>query len=328
MSIYQQASLALSRMGADAMERKFIVRSIIESDAATFSAKFPLMANNTAIRKMAEAVSGGLKSGNELCKHAARTSHPNLRQFIAGIAKVCESVRKDPSPIACDTLIKNHQHCKSLLEDLRTRRYDDRYTRMLANRLHEDLAKGAKDLVRKLGTTEPSEYGEFQDSTLDPTGDLEADHESFVTGIEKALKCQVHHWEPWREGVVLFMDEDNTAKVMDQLRGYNDVLEKVTHKLGYVLLRRGDTTSDIQFGSYGEPMSRWLFIRLPAEVETWLSADAMEKLTADAQKEADRVLKKNMKGAEKLPLATTTNPSALIKATKPLASIVAGWDRA
>ena len=326
MITYQQASLVLSQMGADAVERRAIVRAIMENSAASFARKFPILSSQPTVRGLVEALHGGIKAGEDLYKHAARTSAPNLRLYIAGIKQVCESVRENPTPAACSALIQNYKHCESLLSDLRTRNYDDRYTKVLAARLSEELAKGASDLIRQLGSTEPTEYGDFQDSTIDPTGDLDADHEKFIGDLEKGLKCQVHHWEPWREGIVLFMDEDNTAKVLDQLRGYNDVLEKITSKFGYIMLRRGDAT-DIQFGAYSSPMSRWMFIRLPAEVESWLEPDAMEKLTKDAQGEADKITAKCEKDAKKLQLDTNGNTGVLLKTTKPLASIVAGWDR-
>jgi len=85
-------------------------------------------------------------------------------------------------------------------------------------------------------------------------------HGPFVTAFKKKFKVDVHHIDEVGTGVYLYLDAENTSKLRDTLTGnayFNDLVDK----LGYILLRKG-TQDDIDYGGFGDSLSRWIFTQV------------------------------------------------------------------
>jgi hypothetical protein len=222
-------------------------------------------------------------------------------------------------------LNKHARHCEAIYRDLQKGAYVDGVAQMARERLQEDLARDAQELIQQIGKADSEPDPDLQ--TVDADADEELKHDDFVAKLESTFGISVHHWEPIREGVIVFLDEESTGKLLGQLRSYNDHLTKLTADLGYILIRRG-MQNDIRFGNFPRPLSRWVFVHAPSSIETWTKPDALAKLMTDVEKEADALDADLTKGAAKLPLKISTNKADLASSEPPLASIVAKWDRA
>ena len=86
-------------------------------------------------------------------------------------------------------------------------------------------------------------------------------HEQFIHKLEQKLQIVVERWEPVSNGVYVYLDRVNTRLALSKINNVHSAYEFLA-SLGYVLLRRG-TIEDIEFGSFGEQVSKWIFVCMP-----------------------------------------------------------------
>lgn len=323
---FRGAVAAVDTIGADGYERDVIIKALVESaDYGDFAAEYKSVSKLPAVQVLHAAMSECQRKIDHLLAHARRTTHPRLRCYMESVKLVEERFRERPNHRLWIALNRHAQYCESILRDLRAGNYDDSYAALASDRLQEELVKDADDLVHQIGKLETDVDPDLR-SDADLDDDLKEMHDKFIAAIEKQFKISVHHWEPVREGLIAFLDEENTESLLGQLRSYNDVLQKITGEHGYTLLRRGAST-DIVYGNFPKPLSKWIFIHAPNEVESWLEPDALDKLSDELESEVAAFDKKLTKGVEKLPLGVATNTARVKDLSKQLGTGKKKWDR-
>jgi hypothetical protein len=290
-----------------------MARAIMEANTfAEFAEQYPLVASDPAAERFYESHRALSVSTNRLFAHAKRTSHRQLTRFMESVKSLITRVKTQCSEQLWDSLHRQARYCTEFYDDLQSGQYMDSVAGVVSERLEEDLAASAQDLVKQIGKINPN----LDQDHTDLTQELEDNHDSFVKALEKSLKVEAHHWEPVREGLIVFFDEENTNELLDQLRSYNDILQKITDEHGYILLRRG-TMEDVASGGFPRSMSHWYFIYCPRDLESWLEPEAMEKLGKDHEKTAADLDKKLIADIKKLPL-TTPSGKSILKVAKTL----------
>lgn len=92
---------------------------------------------------------------------------------------------------------------------------------------------------------------------------LESDdaHADFVRKFEKKFGVKIERYESLSNGVILYLDPENTDRLNSKLTKSSD-FEEVIESLDYICTRRGQA-DDINFGSFSEKLSKWIFIHSP-----------------------------------------------------------------
>jgi hypothetical protein len=230
----------LESIGADSVEERQIARRVLEGKALTDrqAASDFKTATDTAIAHVAqfEAFAAGDK---------------DAEMYANGVRRLVESVLASPSVDGWTALQRHATHCRNLANT-----QDVGYLKLATTRLSEDAASVAVSSVSGLGSNKSS-FGVDVDKA---EAELTARHEKFIKAIEKSLKVQVEKWDPIREGLVLYLDPQNTDKFADSMAGgYTSKMENFLRPHGYMLVR-SSTDQAIRFGHITVPLSRWYFI--------------------------------------------------------------------
>jgi hypothetical protein len=190
-----------------------------------------------------EEVVGINRSFKSLADHTRRSAKQNLRKYNS----MCESMMiyffKKPSRRLHELAKRHSIHAATLLEDIQNGDYNE-------GLIGELLGILEKSYVKALKTETPS----LMESLID--------HTSFVSALSKSAGVKVERWEGVREGVYLYLDSENTQKLASAVSDTYKYINNIADKHGYLLLRQG-SMSDVEFGSFGENLSRWTFVHSP-----------------------------------------------------------------
>lgn len=86
------------------------------------------------------------------------------------------------------------------------------------------------------------------------------DHGPLVKALEKYFKVSVERHEPVSTGCYVYLDLDNTRKLLSQIKTGNEMREFLA-KHQYHCLRRGNL-NDFETCVFGDAVSQWLFVHL------------------------------------------------------------------
>ena len=189
------------------------------------------------------------RAHTRLSRHTARTTHPHLKEYVQTVGGLISDYAVAPS-YGTYALLKENcgRHASRILQDLQEGDYSDELTGLITRELRTKLRESVAQGLSRIGTSGLCE----EDSTHD--------HSKFIKQFEKEFELQVHRWEPLGDGVTIYLDQWNHDKMGGELPDLNTTLERLADKQGYLMLRRGQQ-SDIDFGSFPEPTSRWLFVQ-------------------------------------------------------------------
>lgn len=249
----------LEGMGADRHEGEAIVRSLL---TGTAEAEFPRVAARPEAMAFVEAAALNLTVIRSVIAESAACGVRDLHKYAVLLSTLLEHFVTRPNPHAWSLLCKHARHCERISEELQGRRVQGSYARVVLNLLSEDTAR-ATDGISTLGST-----AGFAADPDKIDADLEKAHDKFVAALEKQLGFKAVRWEPMREGLAVFASSEETPILVDAFAVYNEVLENVLDKHGYILVSHNFQQDVGGQGSntYPTAESRWLFIRCPQGV--------------------------------------------------------------
>jgi hypothetical protein len=203
------------------------------------------------------------------------------------------------------------------------------------NTIGEKLARDSADLVQQIGKIDAQQYApEFQ--SADPEEVIQ--HDKFVAALESKYDITIHRWEPVREGLIVYLDAENTVQLTTQMDGGhepsdqestpNDEFAQWCEEQGYLILRRG-MPEDIEFGGFPVSTSRWVFVYAPVEVggDGWCDPNSNDKIDGARVADMEKRTNELIKGIKKLHIGDQTNDGVLQKVAKTLGVSVKKWDR-
>jgi len=267
---------------ATRVEEAFMYAVISAPDFETLLEQYPERA--VEARRLYESVQAAQRSVSRLQASVRRQCPPELHRFLTEAAVISDRARKNCTPQLIECIVLAGVEATRLTESMQISAYDDRMARAACARLHEELAVDAEDQLKMIGKAKGG--ATHGGDTLG--AELAKEHDTFVRALEKEFKFKAHHWEPVREGVMVFLDQEAVDALTRGLT-YNAVLQRITGELGYLMVQRGGAPDDL--GGFGESLSKWMFIKCPHELEDTNDAKASAKIGKDREKAAQKLLK-------------------------------------
>ena len=200
--------------------------------------------------------------------------------------------KTSPSNGLWEVLKKHSEHASSLLDELQVGGFADHLSVVVLEVLQEDLAKDAEALLKQIAKAKGgAEADEVSDEDIKV-------HDKFIKALEKEFEISVHHFEPINDGVFVFLDEENNDILLDKLKSLESILNDITDKHGYLLLRKG-TPDDIVWGSYPNGMAKWMFIYCPQDSEQGGWGDSFKDMEDEVLSHAKELKNKEPKKTAK-----------------------------
>lgn len=195
-------------------------------------------------RKLKESV-------QKVYRHTVRGNYPALRGYLKLIEAVyTKHYQQEPCSALYSSLYEHgYRNCSQIFEAIQEGTYEDKATVLFQEELEESLREYVKG---------DSVAGYLREATDEQM----ASHRKFVTGFSKTFGISVEKWESVAEGIILYLDQEAHNKVCEKLVDSQQISELVTTNHGYILLRRGQQ-SDIDFGMFSQPWSKWMFVASP-----------------------------------------------------------------
>lgn len=178
-----------------------------------------------------------------LSRHCSRTVSKPLKKWIKFCEKTISAFKASPSKRLFEIMERQSFHSKTMLECVTRGKAVD----SLAREIYQMVSSSVK--TRDIRIMESL-----------------VDHSKFIQALEKNFDIKVKKYEPIRDGVFVYLDDPNTAKLSDVVSNSTSYITKIADELGYLLLRKG-TPSDIQYGNFGEDASCWMFVYAPVTKE-------------------------------------------------------------
>jgi hypothetical protein len=175
----------------------------------------------------------------KLEKHCVRTTQESLRKYINASAKLVENFKRHATRKLYNALLRRASYSGKLYEAVAAGKNVNGLVEELLR--IDDVVESTNSLIEEL-----------------------VDHEKFVRKLESTFKISVQEFEPIREGVFVYLDQENTNKLEDALKTAKDVFDTINDEMGYLLLRKG-VKSDMEFGPFGESLTCWTFVYAPVE---------------------------------------------------------------
>ena len=229
---------------------------------------------------------------SKLKAHATRSRSASVRAYMEALNKLEARFKTSPSNGLWEVLKKHSEHASSLLDELQVGGFADHLSVVVLEVLQEDLAKDAEALLKQIAKAKGgAEADEVSDEDIKV-------HDKFIKALEKEFEISVHHFEPINDGVFVFLDEENNDILLDKLKSLESILNDITDKHGYLLLRKG-TPDDIVWGSYPNGMAKWMFIYCPQDSEQGGWGDSFKDMEDEVLSHAKELKNKEPKKTAK-----------------------------
>jgi hypothetical protein len=206
------------------------------------------VSQNSGAQEFIKAHEGLFNQFEILDKHVRRSPRSELREYLQDIRNLIKKHIQNPT-FGSWVILNEHcgRHIPRLFEDIQSGSYSSALVENIHESLQQKLSREAN-----VGMLTFARSKTFVESTTD--------HKGFIRSLEQEFSLEVHHWEPMADGVVVYLDQEAHDTISQAKTDSTAILKRVTGKHGYLLLRHGDQ-NDIDFGTFPEATSRWLFVK-------------------------------------------------------------------
>lgn len=174
-----------------------------------------------------------------LSKSCSRNRGKDITKWVSFCEKTISTFKVSPNKKLYDLIERQSNHSKTLLDAAKRGKSVEGLSRELYSMLNKSMNSQGIRMIESL-----------------------VDHSKFVRELEKEFDVKAVRYEPIRDGVFIYFNREDTKKMNDVVANYNSYIQRIADAFGYLLLRKG-SFSEIEYGSFGDDASCWMFVYAP-----------------------------------------------------------------